>query len=254
MLVYASANDFNWRQWRGMSLAVGVRVTGIVGDVLDEQLRSAGVNCVVQLPLPSDSQQQQATKSLNGVARGDNSEQVALVPGAVVDGQVASVGSSYVGVALGGKRRGRIHLTQASDQVSLVNPLSRFSVGEQLRVKVLDTASAGSSIVPLSARQSELARPGVRDAHTASSVARQGGVMSGWVVRVDEQRAAVVIALDRELTGILYAINTTRDKNDLKTPLSERLLNRRRKKIRKQKVFKITIIFYFLYVCRISYW
>jgi hypothetical protein len=79
----------------------------------------------------------------------------------LIDGDIISSGDRYVGVSLGGAVRGRLYMTEVTDDVEGESPLAQLAVGQTVRFKVLyidDTDTKVKDLVQLTMRPSELAR------------------------------------------------------------------------------------------------
>jgi rRNA biogenesis protein RRP5 len=188
-LAYASAQDFNYRA--APTAKVGERVGGVAA--VD------GGRILLQMALPAS--QTGPAKRQRTSERAPALE--AIVPGTLLEGDVISSGDRYVGVALGGALRGRLYMTEVSDDVVDDEPaLSKLTVGQSIKCKALFIDQEDlkvKNLIQVTMRPSELARGAAAPLLPTVETLKVGQTLTARLRQCDTASQTVLVALSPQL-------------------------------------------------------
>jgi rRNA biogenesis protein RRP5 len=193
-LAYASAQDFNYRA--APSAKVGERVGGVAAV-------DGGGRILLQMALPAS--QTGPAKRQRTSERAPALE--AIVPGTLLEGDVISSGDRYVGVALGGALRGRLYMTEVSDDVVDDEPaLSKLTVGQSIKCKALFIDQEDlkvKNLIQVTMRPSELARGAAAPLLPTVETLKVGQTLTARLRQCDTANQTVLVALSPQLKACI---------------------------------------------------
>ncbi|CAM6099604.1 unnamed protein product [Calypogeia fissa] len=146
-------------------------------------------------------------------------------PGSLVEGEVISVDSSTLTLAVGRNFKGTIHITEVWDEFQEGHPFSSYQVGQTVTAKVLAKvrvprikAGSGYFHLELSVRPSELAvedyvgaeEPGSRPSFDTVEV---GQLVTAYVQEISEEKAWLLVG--PHLRGRLFVLDSSTDPSEL---------------------------------------
>ena len=151
------------------------------------------------------------------------------VPGNVVSGKIISIDSMQLNVRLGVGQKGRVHISEVQDptthDVSSGNPfrLSQFTIGQDVRVRVLQMRDDGLLELSMRLADDSAVRPALSTLTVGAEIIgfAQGASADGVWLQLAPGLRGRVHPLDagfssKDVLNVMTANETTGNKNELK--------------------------------------